>query len=238
MARADAGKPRLSQRDLDALEWLEEMRAVYESDLAILLGNLDGRGPVSPTAVRKTIRRWSSLGVAKAEKVLARVPRFVWPTNEGARLVGAQHWTEPGWAILRHTALVSRVRLWLERRGIAGQTVDEWISERRWRQRHQEAVRAGKHVPDAIAMAGGEEHAIEVELSDKGPSKTLSTAVQLTRGHQHVIYIIPAHSQTARTVQGALDQVLRDKWRKGDGNIGVLELPGDITGGSETDVRE
>lgn len=231
MARADAGKPRLTQRDLDALEWLESMRAIYESDLAVLLGRMDGRDPVSPTAVRKTIRRWSALGLARAEKAFTKVPRFVWPTTEGARLVGATSWTEPGWAVLRHTALISRVRLWLEDRGLGGQPVDDWISERRWRQRNQEAVRAGKHVPDGIAISGGAEHAIEVELSDKGPGKTLSTAVQLTRGHSDVIYVVPGQSQTARTVRGVLDKELKDKWRKGDGKITVLELPGDITGG-------
>src|SRR5699024_4811375 len=114
---------------------------------------------------------------------------------------------------------------------------DEWISERRWRQRNQDAIRVGKHVPDGIAMAGGEEHAIEVELSTKGPSKTLSTAVELTRGHHYVIYIVPGQSQTARTLQSALDKALREKWRKGDGKISVLELPEDITGG-QRDVRE
>src|SRR5699024_7042605 len=117
---------------------------------------------------------WVKLGVAQAQKVFAHEPRCVWLTGDGARLVGARSWTEPGWAVMRHTALVSRVRLWLEVRGLGGQPVDEWISERRWRQRNQDAIRAGKHVPDGIAMAGGEEHAIEVELSTKGPSKTLS----------------------------------------------------------------
>lgn len=231
MTRADAGRPRLTQRDLNAFEWLEEMRAIYETDLAVLLGRLSGRSPVSPTAVRKTIRRWSELGLAKAEKVFTRVPRFVWLTGDGARLVGASSWTEPGWGVMRHTALVSRVRLWLEVRGLGGSPVDEWISERRWRQRHRDAIRAGAHVPDGVAMAGGEKNAIEVELSDKGPGKTLATVVQLTRGYPQVIYVVPGQSQTARTVRTTLDQELRQKWRQGDGKVTVLELPDDITGG-------
>lgn len=225
MTRADAGKPRLTRRDLATLEWLEDMRAIYETDLAVLLGRLDGRHPVSPTAVRKTIRRWAELGLARAEKAFAHEPRFVWLTNEGARLVGAEHWREPGWAVLRHTALVARVRLWLERRGLAGQPVTEWFSERRWRQMYQEAVRVGAHVPDGVATTPDDVFAIEVELSDKGPTKTLSTAVRLTQAYPNVVYVVPGQSQTARTVQTALNKELQRIRRTGDGKVGVLELP-------------
>ncbi len=75
--------------------------------------------------------------------------------------------------------------------------------------------------------------AIEVELSDKGPTKTLGIAVRLTQSYPNVVYIVPGQSQTSRTVRGALDKELAHTWRKGDGKVGVLELPTSIREGDE-----
>lgn len=229
--RSDAGRPRLTRRDLDALSWLEEMRSVYERDLAVLLGRLAGGGALSLAATRAVVRRWARLDVARAVKVMAHESRYVWLTSQGAALLGVAHWKEPGWAHQRHSCLVAAVRLWLERRGLAEQPVTGWTSERRWRQAHADAVRAGAHVPDALAhLADGRVMPIEVELADKGPSRTLEIAVRLTSSYDQVLYVVAAETQTARTVRGALDSVTRQLARPDDGRVSILELPVDMGG--------
>lgn len=228
MTRTDAGKPRLTARDLEALELLEDMRALWEPEVALLLGSLSGRSDaVSATSVRTALRRWAKLGLVQVNKLYAHEPRLVWLTEEGARMAGARNWREPGMAVLRHTAEVARVRMWLEARGIAGQEVVSWMSERRWRQQHPDAIRHGAHVPDGIARtADGAEYAIEVELSDKGPGRTMEVAMRLTQSYSRVIYIVPAETQTARTVRGALEKAAQTmRSAVGEGQVHIMELP-------------
>lgn len=228
MSRADAGMPRLTRRDLDVLAYLEEMRAMWEPDVAALLGAWSGRAPVSPTSVRTALRRWAKLGLVQVSKLFAHEPRLVWLTSAGAAMAGARgaDWREPGPGVVRHTAEIARVRAWLEGRGIAGQPVTEWISERRWRQQHTGAIRQGAHVPDGVAVTPEGSYAIEVELSDKGPSRTLDMAVSLTQSFDRVIYLVVEGSQTARTVNGALQEVAQRRGlRGGNGALQSLELP-------------
>lgn len=229
VARADAGIPRLTRRDVAAIEWLEDMRVVYETDLAVLLGRLSGRaGAVSPSAARNAIQRWRKLSLVNASKLFAGEPRMVWLTETGASVAGAGRWREPGVGVLRHTALCARVRLWLEQRGLAGQAVTGWVSERRWRQQHPDAIRHGAHVPDGLAVTeDGQTYAIEVEVSDKGPGRAMEIALRLTQSYARVVYIVEAETQTARTVRGALEQAVTTmRNATGDGQVDVLELPG------------
>lgn len=229
--RADAGIPRLTRRDLAALSHLEDMRAMWEPDVAVLLGRLSGRGPVSPTSVRTAIRRWVKLGVCRVQKVFAHEPRLVWLTAQGAAVAGSQgssQWREPGMGVLRHTAEVARVRGWLEQRGLAGQRVVQWVSERSWRIANHEAVKAGAHPPDGIAITeDGRRFAIEVELNDKGPSRTARIALALTAAFDQVVYVVPEGTQTARAVhEGMLRTIAGDmKSRVGDGRVDPLYLP-------------
>ncbi len=219
----------MTSRDVAALEWLEDMRVVYETDLAVLLARLSGRDDaVSPSAVRSAIQRWRKLSLVSASKLFAGEPRMVWLTETGASVAGAVRWREPGVGVLRHTALVARVRLWLEQRGLAGQDVAEWVSERRWRQQHPDAVRHGAHVPDGLAVTeDGQTYAIEVEVSDKGPGRAMEIAMKLTQTYARVVYVVPGETQTARTVRGALERALSTMRNVvGDGQVSILELPG------------
>lgn len=223
MTRADAGIPRLTARDERALAWLEDMRVIAEPELAVLLGWLAGRGPVSATPVRTAIRRWHKLGLVKVEKLYTGAPRMIWLTSEGAGVVGARGWREPGRGVQRHTAEVARVRLWLEQRGIAGQRVTSWISERVWRQGHRRMIEQGQHVPDGVAVTeDGTQYAIEVELSDKGPGRTAAITQELTKTFSHVIYLVPAQSAAARQARKALEQASH---LAGSGRAHVMELP-------------
>src|SRR5690606_41268904 len=80
--------PRLTGRDLSALAYLEEMRAMWEPDVAVLLGRLSGRGPVSPTSVRTALRRGSKLGMVQVSKLYAHQPRLVGLTSQGYAMTG------------------------------------------------------------------------------------------------------------------------------------------------------
>lgn len=231
--RSDRGQPRLTRRDLEALAWLEEMRAVYETDLAVLLGRLAGRDPLSKSATWSAVGRWEKLGLARARKYLADEPRFVWLTLDGARLVAnAQGWKEPGWGILRHTALVARTRLHVERsEQRKGTPIQEWISERRWRQSHTDAVRAGAHVPDAVIVEhDGSRTGVEVELSDKGPARALRIASELAGTYPRVLYVVQQGTQTARTAKAAADEALQRQARRGAqlGTFQTLQLPEEV----------
>jgi len=116
--------------------------------------------------------------------------------------------------------------MWLDVRGIAGHPVMSWISERSWRQQHIEAIRHGAHVPDGVAVTASGQYAIEVELSDKGPGRTLETALRLTQAYPYVIYMVPAETQTARTVRGAVEQAAqRMSSTTGEGQIHIMEIP-------------
>ena len=220
--------PRLTGRDLSALAYLEEMRAMWEPDVAVLLGRLSGRGPVSPTSVRTALRRWSKLGMVQVSKLYAHQPRLVWLTSQGYAMTGGTGtWREPGPGVLRHTAEVARMRSWIEDRGIAGQKVVEWVSERRWRQEHAEAVRQGAHVPDAVAVVeDGTVWALEVELSSKTPGRTLDIAIMLTNAFPHVAYLVPEGSQAARTVRGSVAELAQQRGVSGgQGVMKVVEMP-------------
>lgn len=225
--RADAGIPRLTPRDREMLELLADLRCMWEPDVAVLLGRLSGRGPVSASAVRSALRRWDKLQLVGAQKLYAGEPRLVWLKTAGARMADEQHWTEPGWAIMRHTAEVARIRLWLDKRGIAGQAVVRWTSERVWRRLYAQEIRAGAHVPDGVAqMADGTVYALEVELSDKGPKRSMEIALALTRQFDQVIYFVPAGTQTARSVRGALERAVDERRVAiGEGTVHVLEVP-------------
>lgn len=231
--RTDAGRPRLMPRDAEAITWLEDMRAISEPDLGVLLGRLSGRAPLSLSATQNVVDRWKRAGLAQAQKVYAHQPRFVWLTSQGARLAGADRWTEPGWGVLAHTAMVARTRLWLESHPEPGWRPVAWLSERQWRRQRAKAVAAGVHVPDAeLTMPDGIVCALEVELSDKGPARTVPIVANLAAAYQHVLYVVPKDSQTARTVRGALDEALEQMRRASmpaNGRVTIINLPEEVS---------
>lgn len=202
--RSDKGHIKLTQRDLDAFQWLSDMKAISEPDLAVLLARLAGREqPASESAVRRIITRWHKAGVATGRKVMFDEPRIVFLQAGGAQLVGERQWRDAAMWTALHAADVSRARLWLE-----GHTegldlplmhslrVGEWQSERRWRQEHAALfgkLNNGVHVPDAVVttMGSGKRVAIEVERTPK-PGRALDKILdQLLdpRSHDGVLYL-------------------------------------------------
>jgi hypothetical protein len=208
--RSDAGSTRLGPRDVQAIMRLEDMRAITEPDLAVLLGRLSNppRGQLSPGAAGAVLARWRRQHLAQAKRIYVSTPPYVWLTAEGARLAGAGQWTEPGWSALPHAAAVSRTRLWLEGSPEPRFRVEAWLSERRFRAERVPLQRPGESVlvPDAEIVCGdGVTAAVEVELSPKSMSRTLAKVLRLTGpAYDRVIYVVPAESQTERVVKTAV----------------------------------
>lgn len=160
--RADVGKVRLNRRDLRAIEWIFDMGAIFEIDMSVLLSPTT---PISVSAVRSVVRRWEKLGVAQAEPVLARQGRLVRLTVDGVFFVSgveehAQVVNQQGAAFV-HQALMSRVRLRIERTATAAGPVHGWTSERLWRLENAADVTADAHVPHGlIRLADGDQGAV------------------------------------------------------------------------------
>ena len=115
--RADAGTVRLTVRDMAALGWLADMKAIYESDIGPLVATLPappgavaGHRP-SPRAVRFLLSRWRRAGVAEPRKLVAGRSRIVRLTAKGAAMVGADSFRETAEATAYHQCEVSRLRL-------------------------------------------------------------------------------------------------------------------------------
>lgn len=175
--RADAGTVRVGWRDIQALRWLDEMRAVTESDLAVLLGGLlpgvwsdeDGRpGRLSRSATQAVVRRWSRLGVADV-RGRTRTDRIVVPTRAGQNLAGGRATDPVPWSVMAHTLAVARVRVIAEAEG--GRHDVGWIGERSVRRQWAGPDGSpGRWVPDALVTGPDGPVAVEVEISAKAQS--------------------------------------------------------------------
>lgn len=51
-----------------ACRWLADMKALYETDLAVLVGRTQGSGRLGASAVRMLVSRWQRAGLAEARE--------------------------------------------------------------------------------------------------------------------------------------------------------------------------
>jgi hypothetical protein len=177
--RSDAGKPKVTARDITGLTFTAQMYGAPYDLLAVKLGVTENR-------VRGIVLRWRRAGLADSA-VLAQGPAWCWVTQQGLAHLGYP-WTAqpPAMSRLAHIRAVLACRMWLE----SGHT---WQQHRaRWRPERQiraaapgpgapryAAGRTG-HVPDAEVTwpaVDGSPHAgatwaIEVELTPKTQGKT------------------------------------------------------------------
>lgn len=211
--RSDAGTVRLTDRDIEVFRWLSDMKAMYESDLAVLFMRVAGTAPGSE-AIRAVIRRWERAGYARAQKLLVGQPRIVWLLSPGAMIVGEESWRETAAQTSIHQAEVAHVRLWMEGRQWPSGPVVGWESERRLRQEAGfKAKSQGRpqHFPDAIAtfedrMRG----AIEVERSPKELGRVRDIVSRLISTYSLTIYAIPeGTNEWERTRMDAIARVVR-----------------------------
>jgi hypothetical protein len=170
--RADAGKTKLTDRDITGLTLLGDQ---YGAPVDLLAGALG----VTEERLRGILSRWRHAGWA-ATGTLGKGPPWCWLTPAGMRLLGLPYAAkEPSVSRLAHIRAVLAVRLWLQ----AGEVYQEgrawWRSERRIR-----AAAGGKvgiaHVPDAEihwpsldgSPYAGQIWAIEAELTPKPLART------------------------------------------------------------------
>jgi hypothetical protein len=182
-----SGQPRLTQRDHAALAWLVEQRAATQPQISTLLGLHFGNGEISERRGTQIIARWEELGLVDRRQVWHREPAVVWPTTQGAKLVGKSRGRRPAVGTLRHTLAVSEVRL---RTCWPGSCVT-WISEAQLR----DELPKGSHLPDGgLLWQSGETTALEVELTPHGRSRVSAavtdTLCQRLDGRDRFIHVL------------------------------------------------
>ncbi len=207
--RSDAGRILLQPRDLWALRWIAEQKALRYDQIADLFGlwqgwqEADAAKPLPATssatpytfnAVRRVASRWCKLGYARTEKPFALEPPWVWVTQKGVRELGLPYETRfPMLDDLAHIAAINTVRFRLARsKTYAAFT---WRSERAIFASREEGTRdvAYGHTPDGELYAQGEAEpqvAVEVELTRKSYARLDAILRELTATYPQVLYVV------------------------------------------------
>jgi hypothetical protein len=213
--RADKGSKRIVSRDLEALMFIEDMRAIAESDLGVLLSRISGNSePVKISGVRHVVRRWVAQGWATTRPNPWQGGRIVELKAAGAMLVTGvdRRPTQVAYALIPHTVWLSRIRLAYEAQGWT------WESERTIYRDGTIATREdgttfvrggldeetgkpleprqrGEHQVDGIATSpAGRRVGIECELTVKQPWRldAIVPALATDLRHERVHYWTPA----------------------------------------------
>jgi hypothetical protein len=170
--RADAGRVRLTGRDVAGLTWCADMYGVPYDLLAACLSVREDR-------LRAITARWRKAGYVETAR-LGPGPAWCWLTRPGLLAAGlAYNPAPPSLARLAHLRAVAAVRLSLEAGPAWADGQAYWRSERRIRRAMASAIPSG-HVPDAEVswpeISGspyaGEIWAIEAELTPKPAART------------------------------------------------------------------
>ena len=161
--RRDAGIPRLTPRDVEALRWVGDQYACRLDHLQVVLGRLRSGHPISASSARAVLERWESQGLAARRSMLQGQAPWVWLTPRGLRTARLPYapWT-PTISSLWRAEGVNAVRLFLERR-LAG----TWRSERTLRlgQPRLALVPAAELVDPAGSLIS-----VEVEAEPRSPA--------------------------------------------------------------------
>jgi len=178
--RSDKG-PKITDRDLDALEWIAEQYAISIDHLCILLARLgdpDDRAPkeqgrITEKRAMYIVRRWEQLGLIQKAWILHGQPAWLWLTPEALRLVSEQlgelRYYAPTPATINHIYYCNHARLFIEARRQGA----KWTGERILKASMQKVERGSRrpHMPDATVWTNGRLIAVEVELSVKRPGQ-------------------------------------------------------------------
>lgn len=205
--RADAGKVRCSQRDIELLRIVGEQYAVTLPQLARLMD-------CSPHAARWLRSRWERAGWVRGRAVLVGEPVFVWLTRRGHGIAGIDYavW-RPNPGMLAHIAAVTDVRLHVQARHSGA----AWVCERELhREIGAEPGRRQRHRPDGLVVIEGREVAVEVELTLKRRARIERIMRELVARYGSVSYF--AAPAPRRTLTQLADEV-------GAGRVQVLGLP-------------
>jgi hypothetical protein len=214
--RSDKG-PRLTDRDLDALEWIAAQYAVSLDHLSILLARLmdysdyaqkpKEPGELTDKRTAKIVKRWEQLQLIERGWILYDDPAFVWLTPAGLQTVaeelGELRPYTPTPAKINHIYWSNTARLYVE------QNHDDlvWLSERQIRANHKSERGVKRpHTPDAIATIDGDQIAIEIELSTKTYSRLDKILHELALSDYHTIWYF-ARGQAKQVVENAIENM-------------------------------
>jgi hypothetical protein len=218
--RADAGRIRLTQRDIDGLVLCAEHGGAPYDLLAAAL-------EVTPARLRAIVTRWRHAGYAATGR-LGPGPAWCWLTPAGMTLCGFNYpATRPALARLAHLRAVLAVRTHMTARTDWQANPPWWHSERRIRAHHHAA--GAPHRPDAEihwpSREGqpneGRVWAIEVELTPKPVNRAITimgTLLSPASGYDRVIYY------AARPAQPVLSRAAGHHFA-GLGLVAIKDLP-------------
>jgi hypothetical protein len=198
--RSDAGKVRLTPRDLDALTLIAEQYAAPYDLLAAYL-------EVTESRLRGITARWRNAGLADTG-ILSAGPAWCWLTPEGMRHAGYPWRAEqPPMSRLAHIRAVLACRLTMQSGPAWQRWHAQWTSERHLRAETPGVGTTG-HVPDAEVTwpnldgspRAGEQWAIEVELTPKPHHRTqvILTGL-LAQPYHRILYLCTPQANTAVT---------------------------------------
>src|SRR5258708_10906773 len=180
--RLSAGEPAWTPRDLYALEWTADQRAIRYDQARRLLSRESEfvtKDPemLSMSRTTEVIKRWVRTGNAVYMPILAKQPGWVWLTRKGLQTFSEEGYRaggKPGVGTLEHLYWINEVRLHLEEMNNDDRDV-WWTSERFLQHQHDQMKKKdqeAKHPEDGLVEI--EEHGettsefeIEVELSRK-----------------------------------------------------------------------
>jgi hypothetical protein len=205
--RRDAGKTRLTQRDIFALTWIAHQYAIRLDHLQWLLGRYAGYGArhanwVSENAARNVVHRWKQMGYVHVAGIRDKEPFWIWTSQKGLKKLGLPYtYTDleaSGLDAFTHLHAINTIRL-----GLEADTPDlHWTSERTLR-REQVRIqdKAYLHRPDGVAVfADGLTIALEAELSTKKPWELGELLLELLRGEEYLRSKLDLGTQMAQTL--------------------------------------
>jgi hypothetical protein len=218
--RMDAGKVRLSQRDIDMFLLCAEHSAAPYDLLADAMG-------LNRNHLNRLMFRWRQSGFVTTAR-LGPGPLWCWLTKDGMAATGLGYpATRPALARLGHNRAVLAARLWLAGGQLWADSQAWWHSERRLRAARPK--NATGHVPDAEihwpsvdeSPYGGQVWAVEAGLTSKTIERTALIMSEMLGSAQYAIVVYltsPAAQPVVWRAAASLPAASRPK-------VAVRELP-------------
>lgn len=178
--RFNAGEPVWTPRDIYALEWTADMRAIRYDQLRRMLSReseFKTKDPemLSMSRTTEVIKRWVQTGNALYQPILAKQPGWIWLTRKGLQTFSEEGYRpgKPAPGMVSHLYWINEVRLHLEE--LNSDECDVWWTSERWFQHQREQMKKKgeeeKHRIDGL---------VEIERHDE-PTTVFEIEVELSR---------------------------------------------------------
>jgi hypothetical protein len=174
--------------EVTVLRFVSEQNAVTLTQLARFFG-------VYVADMARFVEEMRAQGWIEVRRLIKGDSPWVWLRGKGARHAGLGFSAvRPSLRTVGHWHAITETRLYLKEHAPSG----VWICERKLRRRrykgkgrrgkHRAKVVNRAHIPDAIFRIEGEIHAIEAELSRKGPGMLEKIVAQHSSRYDAVVY--------------------------------------------------